>query len=749
VTHAPCDLERREFLRVSFVAGVGLMVGYAVPPDSAAWPRSSEQSTAKTSPKLAPNAWIRVDKSGTVTVVVNHSEMGQGIFTGLATIVAEELDADWSKVRTEMASQDPVYANPAFGVQATGGSTSVRTCWDTLRQAGAVTRALLVSAAASTWGVPVRECSTDRGKVAHVPSGRVLSYGDLVEKAAAMPVPAKVPLKKQADFKIIGKGTPRLDTREKIDGTAVFGVDVRLDGLLAATVLHPPVFGAQVKSIDASKVKSMPGVRHVVPLSTGVAVVADRFWQAKKASEELKVQWDLGKLADLSSDNIRKRWVGLAKTEGRRVRDDGNVDRALKDAKTVIESVYELPFQAHACPEPMNCTASVRDDSCDVWAPTQNQGGSQEIAAAITGLDLDSVKVHTTFLGGGFGRRGDVDFVIEAVELSKAIKAPVKVMWTREEDMRQDHFRPASYHVLKAGLDGAGQLVAFHHLFVGPSWMDRTIETLATAVMPRWLPRFLKNAASYGAVPVVKYARSAKSAAGGAFSMEYGIKHFRVEYIKDDPGVPTGAWRSVDNSRHAFVVESFLDEIAAAAKNDPFQLRMDLLEHAPKQRNVLRTAAQKAGWGTKAPDGIYRGIAVHDFHDTPVAMVAEVSGDRQGNAKVHRVVCAVDCGTTLDPGNVEAQITGAVAFGLTATLKGSITIKKGRAEQSNFDAFPLLRIDEMPKVEVHIVPSVAAPTGIGEVGVPPIAPAVANALFALTGRRIRRLPIAKQDLFGG
>lgn len=740
------DRGRREFLRVSFVVGVGLVVGYASPNKLAARSEPSSGASSAQGPVLTPNAWIRIAQDSTVTVVVNHSEMGQGIFTALAMIVAEELDADWSKVRTEMASMDPIYANPAIGMQATGGSTSVRTCWDELRKAGAVTRALLISAAAATWGVPVRECQTVSGKVVHESSGRALSYGDLTAKAATMPVPREAPLKKRSDFKLIGKGAPRLDAWEKIQGTAVFGVDVRLEGLLHATVLHPPVYGGKFKSVELSKAKSIPGIRHVIPISRGVAVVADRFWQARKAAEALTPQWDLGPHADLSSAQIRKRWIELAKTEGRRVRDEGNVDRALKQAATVIEAVYELPFQAHACPEPMNCTAHVRDDRCDIWAPVQNQGGAQDIAAAITGLPLDRVSVHTTFLGGGFGRRGDVDFVVEAVEISKAIKAPVKVMWTREEDIRHDYFRPASYHVLKAGLDAAGKPVAFHHLFVGPSWMDRTIETLATAAMPQWLPRFAKNAVSRMALPVAKYVKSAESASSGASTMAYQMGNIRVEYINDDPGVPTGAWRSVGDSRHAFVVESFVDEIAVACKKDPFLLRMELLKNAPKRRNVLQIAADKAGWKDGPPSGRARGLAVHDFHDTPVAMIAEISADKGGNVRVHKVVCAVDCGIVINPKNVEAQIASAIAFGLTATLKSSITIKKGCAEQTNFDSFPVLKIDEMPEVEVHIVPSEAAPTGIGEVGVPPIAPAIANAIYALTGKRIRQLPIMNHDL---
>lgn len=743
------DQGRRDFLRVSFVAGLGLVVSCAFPRASAGSSQATAAGPSTASSALAPNAWVRIARDDTVTVVVNHSEMGQGIFTALGMIAAEELDADWSKVRTEMASLDPVYDNPSFGMQGTGGSTSVRTCWDELRKAGATARSLLIAAGAATWGVPVEECFADTGKVIHRPTGRALRYGELVEKAAHMPVPRQAPLKKHSEFKIIGKEVPRLDARAKIEGKAVFGIDVKVEGLLTATVIHPPAFGAKLKSVDASKARSMPGVRHVVPISTGIAVVADRFWQAQKAAEEVTAQWDLGPNAQLSSEGITKRWVKMARNAGKRVRDKGNVDSALKDAATVVEAVYVLPFQAHACPEPMNCTAHVQSDRCDIWAPVQNQGASQEIASIITGLSLDRVSVHTTFLGGGFGRRGDVDFVAEAVELSRSIKVPVKVAWTREEDMRQDHFRPASYHVLKAGLNAQGKLVAFHHLFIGPSWMDRTIEAIATAAMPRWLPRFVKDVLSHAVIPIGKYMKSAESASAGASTMTYEMDHIRVEYINDDPGVPTGAWRSVANSRNAFVIESFMDEIAAASKKDPVQLRMELLVNDAKQRNVLKLAAEKADWGHKPPSGRAKGIAVHDFDGTPVAMVAEISEDKDGNVRVHKVVCAVDCGTVVNPRNVAAQLSSAIAFGLSATLKSSVHISKGRSEQTNFDSFPVLRIDEMPEVEVHIVPSTAAPTGIGEVGVPPIAPAVANAVYALTGKRIRKLPIMSRDLVKG
>lgn len=739
------ELCRRDFLKVGFVAGVGLLVECHLPGGMhAADALAADKQGGKGS--FEPNAWLRIGADDIVTVMVNHSEMGQGITTALAMLIGEELEVDWATVRPAIAPAEPAYKNPAFGVQATGGSTSVQTCWDILRQAGAVAREMLIAAASKSWQVAASECRAIEGSVVHDPSGRRLRYGELVGKAAGMPAPSHVRLKKPGEYKLIGKSFGRLDSRIKTEGRAIFGTDVTLPNLLVATVLHPPVLGGRLQSYNAGKAKALKGVLHVLRVGTGIAVVADTFWAAKKASDALKVKWDAGDSINLDMQKIRARWTDLAKQGGERVRDDGNVEEAFRQAARIIEAVYELPFQAHGCPEPMNCTAHVRSDGCDLWVPTQNQGGTQEIAAAITGFDLDRVRVHTTFLGGGFGRRGDVDFVAEAVEISKAVNAPVKLMWTREEDIRNDHYRPASYHVVRAGLGKNGKLLAFSHVLVGPSYMDPIVETMAPAILPGWLPRLVKTAVAGVAVPLVKYFRSSEAACEGGTAKEYGIKNVRMEYINDDPGVPIGAWRSVAYSQNAFVVESFMDEIARAAGKDPYEMRYALLANAPKHRGVLKLAAEKAGWGNKLPEGVFRGIAVHAFHDTPAAMVAEISLDRKSAVKVHRVVCAVDCGIVINPKIVEAQMVGGIVFGLTAALKGKVTIEKGRVQQSNFDNFPLLRMDEMPKVEVHIVASNHPPTGIGEVPVPPIGPAVTNAIAAATGKRIRTIPVTA-DMF--
>ena len=739
------DQDRRQFLKVSAAIAGGLLVGVYMP----GCDKRAGVSTKKgkdQAPTFAANAWIRIGRDDTVTLSLHHSEMGQGVMTALPMLVAEELEVDWSQVRTEFAPADSLYKNPAFRVQMTAGSTSVKTSWEDLRQAGAVTRELLIAAAAQTWGVPSSECRAVKGTVVHHSSGRRRRYGELVDRAAHLPMPKGIDLKKPSEFKIIGKRMLRLDTPMKVDGSAVFGIDVQIPSLLVATVVHPPVFGTKAISFDASRAKALPGVRHVLAIDRGIAVVADTFWQAKKGMEALQVKWEQGENDDLNSEIIRTRWTELAHKEGDAVRNDGDTKEALAKAAKTLQAVYEVPYQAHATPEPMNCTAHVRKHGCDIWVPTQNQDAAQETAARITGLDYEAVHVHTTFLGGGFGRRTEADYVAEAVQISKTIQAPVKVIWTREEDVQHDFYRPATYNVLQAGLDKDGWPTAWTHRIVGPAIMDRLIPQFIPSMLPPWVPMPFKDLSAWLAGAFVPRFKTDEKATEGADTMPYAVQNVRVDYIKDEPGIPTGFWRSVGHSQNAFVVESFIDEIAAATGKDPFDLRRELLRRAPHLRAVLELAAQKAGWGKPKPQGIHRGIAVHDYQGTAVAQVAEISVNPKGKVEVHRVVCAVDCGIVVNPKIVEAQMESAIAFGLTATLKSAVTIQKGRVEQSNFDDFPLLRMDEMPKVEVHIVPSTSPPSGIGETGVPPIAPAVANAVFAATGKRVRKLPIQPDDL---
>ena len=737
------DMDRREFIKATFVAGTGLVVASYLPVQV-------RHAHAKTSVYgegiLKPNAWIRISEDDYVTVIVKHSELGQGITTASCMIVAEELEADWSRMRAEMAPVAKVYRNPEFGVQATGGSTGVKTSWDALRQAGAATKELLISAAAQQWNVLPSECAAEKSRVFHRPSGKSLRYGQLLERAATIAVPKKPLLKKQRNFSIIGKPYHRLDTRQKMKGETLYGIDIQMPGLLTATVLHPPEIGGRLRSIDDRRAKTVKGIKGIIPIDSGVAIVAETFWQATKAVDVLNITWESSSKKKLSSDGIMSHWAELIKQEGETIRKEGDFKEAMNTAPKKLRAVYELPYQAHACPEPMNCTAHVLSDRCDVWAPTQFQESAREVAVRITGLDPESVKIHTPFIGGGFGRRYMPDYVAEAVEISKKMNAPVKVIWSREEDIRNDCFRPAFYNVVEAGLDAQGIPVAWMHKAVGPAQMDGIVATAAPSMVPGWLPQTVKYGVARIVAGLAKRFMTPERTMDGSATMKYGIDNILIEYIKDDPGIPVGPWRGVANTRNAFVVESFIDEIAAASGQDPVSLRLQLLKGTPKHLNVLKLAAEKAGWGRRLPGGRYQGIAVHAFHDTPAAMVAEVSVGRDGQVTVHRVVCAVDCGTVINLKSIEAQLAGGIAFGISATLKSSVSIKDNRIQESNFDDFPILQINEMPRVDVHIVKSTEPPAGIGEVGVPPIAPAVTNAIFAATGKRIRKIPVDPAEL---
>jgi isoquinoline 1-oxidoreductase subunit beta len=710
---ARTSVTRREFLETTGVVGAGLVLGFHLPGGG------RFGAVADRAAPFAPNAWLRVGADESVLVVVDRSEMGQGVTTALPMLLAEELDADWSKVRIEFAPADKAYTNPLFGMQGTGGSTSVRAAWQPLRKAGAAARDMLVAAAAQTWGVDKSQCRTARGAVIHEPSQRHLSYGRLVAKAATLPVPQDVPLKEPKDWKILGTRVRRLDTPPKVDGTAQFGIDVKVPGMLVAVIARSPVVGGSVASFDAAKARAVPGVRQVVPISSGIAVVADGYWPAKQGRDALTVTWNEGPNAQLTSAGISQRLAQSADHAGAVARHDGgDPEAALAAAATRYDAAYELPFLAHATMEPMNCTAHVRSDGVDVWAPTQFQTGAQGLGAKIGGVAPEQVKIHTTYLGGGFGRRFELDFIQEALETSKAVGAPVKVIWSREDDTQHDQYRPACYHRLRAGLDAAGQPVAWTHRIVAPS------------IMARVFPNFVKDGIDGEAVE-------------GGVGMPYAVSTVLVDYLMPDTGIPVGFWRSVNNSFNAFVVESFVDELAHAAKRDPYEYRRDLLGKAPRHLGVLNLAAQKAGWGAPLAAGRSRGIAVWKSFETYVAEVAEITIDSDGTVRVPRVVCAVDCGPVVNPDTVEAQMQSAIVYGLTAALWGEITIDQGRVTQSNFNNYRMLRMAEMPQIEVYIVPSAESQGGVGEPGTPPIAPAVCNAIYAATGKRLRKLPIGK------
>ena len=687
------NLDRRDFLKVSTVAGAGLMLGFYLP--------SKENGLTPTS-DFAPNAFIKIEPSGTVTIAVAKSEMGQGVRTSLPMIVAEELDADWSKVRVEQSDAHPT----KYGSQGTGGSFSVRGSWQMLRQAGATAREMLVTAAAQTWGVSPSACKTDKGMVIHS-SGKKLAYGELAEAASKLPVPHSVKLKENKDFKILGKSLPRVDTPEKVTGAAKYGIDVRLPGMLFASIEKCPVFGGKVKSYDDTKAKSVSGVRQIVNVENGVAVVANSTYAAFKGREALAITWDEGQWANQNSVGIKKMFEDAVKQRGSVEDYEGDAESAFESAATKVEAVYEVPLAAHATMEPMNCTAHVQKDRCEIWAPTQSPHQAQSEAARILGLSLDKVTLHVTLLGGGFGRRLNSDFVQDAVKVAKAVEAPVQVLWKREDDMQHDWYRPATYNVMRGGLNKDGWPVAWLHRVAGAS--------------------------SRGLVV-------------GGSTPPYNVQTFMVDSHIKETGVPIGAWRSVGPSQNGWVVESFIDELAHTAKKDPFEYRRQLLNKSPRLKRALEVAAGKAGWGKPLPKGMGRGIAAVEGFGSSIAQVAEVSVDKDGTLHIHRIVCAVDCGPVVNPNTIEAQLESAIVYAMSAAFKDEITIDKGRVVQSNFDDYSMPMMKDMPKVEAYIIASMDSIGGIGEPALPPLSPAVCNAIFAATGKRIRRLPIRPEDL---
>jgi isoquinoline 1-oxidoreductase beta subunit len=680
-THA--NLSRREFLKVTTAAGAGLIIsvylsGCGGPVTGTPEPTASAPSTAESAAKpgttltpeptawLEPNAFLKIDNSGAVTIVLHKCELGQGVGTTLPMIVAEELEADWLKIQVEQVRADKIY-----GKATTSGSDSTSGLYLPLRRAGAAARTMLIAAAAQKWGVEKETCYAQKGVVVHTPSDRRLAYGQLVEAAATMPAPSsrEITLKESKDFHIIGTRVGRLENRQIVDGSAIYSVDVKLPGMLYAAIARCPVHGGSLADVDASQVGEVEGVRRVIQNSSdSLAVVADSTWAALQGRRALQLTWDEGLNAKLSSDSIRQACA-------ERVTPTGSA--SVSNDTSTLEAIYEVPFLAHVTPETMNCTADVRQDSCEVWAPTQTPAEAMDRARSITGLPNEAINVHVPLVGGGFGRRLQVDYVEQAVQISKAIGAPVQVVWTRADDIQHDYYHPYSYHHATVSLDNVNRLMI----------------------------------------------RS-----------------------DDRSPIPTGPWRCATNLAPAFVQECFIDEIAAAIGKDPYELRMELPRYGRLQE-VLKLAATKADWGTPLPDGWGRGIACYStWNVTPVAQVMEVSVESDGSVRVHRVVCAIDCGTVINPAMVETQMEGGIVFGLTAALKGEITIANGRVQQSNFHDYPLLRMDEMPAIEVHIVPSDSRPTGVGEMAVPPAIPALLNAVFAATGKRIRRFPIRAEDL---
>ena len=706
-------LTRREFLKQS-LAGAGLTIAVSVTP----FGHRLFALTEKDRPlAFAPNAWLQITPDNKVVIIVNKSEMGQGVYTSLPMIVADEVDADWGLVKMEVAPAAEQYKDPLWGMQATGGSTSVRHMYEPLRAAAASARVMLVKAAADTWGVGEDDCETSKSVVKNKRDGKTLTYGKLTAKAAHLPLPKNPKLKKAAQFSLIGTPVERLDIAEKVNGKAIFGIDVQVKDMLYGTLERPPVYGANVVSYDAESARKVPGVRNITLISRGIAVCADTIgaaWDGKKA---LKATWSEGVQPSMNNESLEKNFFEHLEKEGLIAINRGDAKVALKKSVKKIEAVYLLPYLSHMNMEPMNCTASVTKESCDVWAPTQNQTGILELAKKLTGLKPEQIRVHTTFLGTGFGRRFETDFVEEAIEASKAAGRPVKVLWRREEDIGHDFFRPGNLTRIEGGLGEKGNLTAWSHRIVVPS------------IFSRAMPGRIKNGIDPAAVD-------------GIEETPYEFPNFRVEFVKIDTPVAVGFWRSVGNSHNAFTMESFMEEMAGAAGKDPVEFRLALLKDNPRARRLIETVAEKSGWGKPPRRGQALGFAHHFSFGTYVAQAAEVSLDREsGRIKVHRVVCAVDCGRAVNPNTIKAQMEGGIIMGLSAGLMEKIEFASGGVKSSNYDNYPVLRMNDTPEIEVHIVLNDETVGGVGEPGVPPIAPAVANAVFRAAKIRLRRLPM--------
>jgi isoquinoline 1-oxidoreductase beta subunit len=715
------NITRREFLRLS-----GLTIAISLTPSGYRILSAGEVAKDKS---FSPNVWLRVTPDNIVTIVVNKSEMGQGVYTSLPMIVADELDADWKQVKIKAAPAGSQYIDPVWGMEATGGSTSVRHMFEPLRKAGAAAREMLITAAAKKWGVPVGECKPSKGTIIHNKSNRKLTYGQLAEDASTLPVPENPSLKKESQFTIIGKPLDRLDIPGKVNGSAIFGIDVFVPNMLYASIERPPVFGAKALSYNKEAALKIAGVEHVMDVESlsygyrGKAVCAVTLEGAWKGKDALNVKWDKGSDPELNNKSLQKILIEHLKKDGIVARNDGDVKLALNKASKRVEATYVLPYLYHATMEPMNCTAHVTPDKCEIWVPTQNQTGVLNVAEKITGLKPDQISVHTTYLGGGYGRRFETDVVQEALLISKETGRPVKLIWTREEDVKNDVYRPANSCRIEGGIDENGRTIAWSHKVVCPSIFSRA--------MPQGMQGDIDPAAVEGIA-----------------NMEYEIPNVHVEYIRLDLPVPVGFWRSVGNSENAFTVECFVDELAHAAKRDPLEFRLNLLKNHKRPYKVLEVAAEKAGWKKPPKKGQGRGIAQHFSFGSYIAQVAEVSvNEKSGDVKVHRVVCAVDCGDVINPAIIAAQIEGGILMGLSAALKEAVELERGGVASSNFNNYQLLRMYEAPpEVEVHIVRSREKPGGIGEPGVPPIAPAVANAVFNAKGIRLRKLPMTPETV---
>jgi isoquinoline 1-oxidoreductase subunit beta len=715
----PCAVSssRRNFLKLTATAAIGggLTLAFGLPA------RGEIRDTLTTDAPFAPNAVLRIDRAGKVTFVMPFIEMGEGTYTSIPMLIAEELEVDVDTVAIEHSPpDDKIYVNPLIGIQMTGGSTAIRASYVPLRLAGATARVMLVTAAAQRWNVDPSTCHAEKSVVLHGPTGRKLGYGKLVDAAAKLPVPDKVALKEPADFKLIGTPHRRLDTAGKVNGSAKFGIDSRPPGMKFAVVAASPTFGGKLVSVDEAKAKAVRGVTQVVRLDDAVAIVAMHTWAAKQGLAAAAPQWDAGPNAQLSTADIVAQLATASEKPGAVARNDGDVAAAIAQAAQRIDAVYQQPFLAHATMEPMNCTVQMTKDGCDIWVGTQIPGRTQAAVMKVTGLKREQVRIHNHLLGGGFGRRLEYDGTIRAVQIAQQVEGPVQVIWTREEDIQQDMYRPYYYDRLSAGVDAQGQVAGWSHRIAGSS------------IIARYFPAYLKDGIDSDAVE-------------SSANQPYGFSDIHVDWVAHEPpGIQTAFWRGVGVTRGTFAVESFIDELAANAKQDPLAYRVALLDKNPRAKAVLQLAAEKSGWGKPLPAGQGRGIALCTGFGTFIAQVVQVTVDKEGAVNPTHVWCVVDCGIQVNPDTIRAQMQSGIVFGLSAALYGEITIKDGRVEQTNFGDYRVLRINEVPQIEVYLVKSSEAPGGIGEPGTSCVMPALTNAIYAATGKRIRKLPVGEQ-----
>ncbi len=733
------SLNRRSFVKVTSIAGGGVAIAMILPENCNASLKGASGHINEEK-ALVPNAFVKIYPSNKIVFILDRVEMGQGTMTSHAQILCEELEVEPSRLVIELAGADKKYSNPLFGLQLTGGSTSVAASFKPLREAGALARELMRATAAKRWNADLKDCIANKGTIIHSITGKIATYGELANDASHIKIKTMPELKKPEDYKYIGHSQRRLDSFAKVTGTAVFGIDVSIPNLHSAIVIHCPTIGGTPKSFNEAEIKKIPGVTDTLMLPNSIVIVANKYWQALAASKQLKIEWDHGPLSNTSSESIFSDFEKAFELSPIKAKSKGDLDEGFKSAVNIEEATYRIPFLAHATMEPQNCTAHVTQHFCEVWGPFQNPAMVHEMSAQTSGLSKQHVKVNQTLMGGGFGRRISYDFAVEAVTISKMTSKPVKVIWSREEDMRNDFYRPAAVHKIKAGLTKDGQIAAWSHKIAAQSLLAHQAPAFVVGTAPDWIPYGVRQFIGDNSGKLFKNVMLDTTVVEGASDTPYDFTNFKVDFHHKEVGIPVGFWRSVGHSSNAFVMETFVDELANKAKEDPLEFRIKYLKKSPRIIGVLNLVAEKSQWKTAAPKGIFRGIAQHTSFGSFCAQVVEIKLEK-GIPKLHRIVAAIDCGLNINPDLVAAQIESSIVFGLSAALKGKITFEKGVPQQTNFHDYEVLRMSETPKIEVHIVQSNEPPTGVGEPGLPPVAPALANAFAAATGKRLRSLPL--------